>query len=113
MPNHRLLYFLLLNTSLFAQVITTIAGGVFRFPREPIAATQAPLTLANGFPLLNLTPITTFAVDPNFRIGYAQSWQTAVQQTLPWGLVATVTYSGAKGTHQAQEFIPNSAPSGV
>ena len=30
-----------------------------------------------------------------------------------WALVATVTYSGAKGTHQAQEFIPNSAPPGT
>ena len=56
--------------------------------------------------------VATFAVDPNFRIGYVQSWQMAVQQNLTSSLVATVTYSGAKGTYQPQEFIPNSAPPG-
>jgi hypothetical protein len=76
------------------------------------AATRGVLTLANGFPVQTVTPITTFAVDPNFRIGYVQSWQTSIQQNLPGALVATVTYSGAKGTHQQQQFIPNSTPPG-
>jgi hypothetical protein len=60
-----------------------------------------------------VNPNTTFAVDPNFRIGYVHSWQFSAQQNLPAGMVATVTYSGAKGTHQMQEFIPNSAPAGA
>jgi hypothetical protein len=77
------------------------------------SSTITPLTLSNGFPLVTKTPVTTFAVDPNFRIGYVHTWQTAIQQNLPWSLVATVTYSGAKGTHQMQEFIPNSAPAGT
>ena len=100
------------NTSVYQALVSQMSQ------QSPLSyslidsATQAPLTLVNGFPLLNLTPITTFAVDPNFRIGYAQSWQTSIQQNLPWALVATVTYSGAKGTHQAQEFIPNSTPPG-
>ena len=32
-----------------------------------------PLTLANGFPLPTMTA-NTFAVDPDFRVGYAQNW---------------------------------------
>ena len=30
----------------------------------------------------NVTP-NTFAVDPNFRVGYAQNWQISVQRDLP------------------------------
>ena len=38
-----------------------------------------PQTLASGFnPCSSVIP-NTFAVDPNFRVGYAQTWQLAVQ----------------------------------
>jgi hypothetical protein len=72
-----------------------------------------PLTLANGF-IGNpkITP-TTFAVDPNFRIGYAQAWQTSVQRDLPFALQMVVTYTGTKGTHSQQEFLPNTYPAGA
>jgi len=69
-----------------------------------------PLSLANGFPIQTVNPISTFAIDPNFRIGYSEIWQLAVQQNLPSAIVATVTYNGTKGTHQVQEFIPWSLP---
>ena len=42
-----------------------------------------PLTLANGFDL-RLDHADTFAIDPNYRIGYAQTWQLSVQRDLPW-----------------------------
>jgi hypothetical protein len=106
-------YGIYFNTSVYQSLVNQMAQ------QSPLSyslidsAAQAPLTLADGFPLLTLTPISTFAVDPNFRIGYAQSWQMSAQQNLPWALVGTVTYSGVKGTHQAQEFIPNSAPPGT
>ena len=42
-----------------------------------------PLTLANGFkPCPSITE-DTFAVDPNFSVGYAQNWQLSVQRDLP------------------------------
>jgi len=71
-----------------------------------------PLSLT-GFPVQTLNPLSTFAVDPNFRIGYSQVWQIAVQQNLPAAMVATITYNGTKGTHQVQEFIPWSTPAGA
>ncbi|HVW06938.1 MAG TPA: carboxypeptidase-like regulatory domain-containing protein [Bryobacteraceae bacterium] len=72
-----------------------------------------PLTLANGFysPANVLT--NTFAVDPNFQIGYAQVWNASVQRDLPASLVMLATYTGTKGTHQAQSFVPNTYPTGV
>ncbi len=76
-------------------------------------STSCPLTLANGF--IPCPPITenTFAVDPNFRVGYAQTWQLAVQRDLPAALQMTATYLGIKGTHGVQEFLPNTNPIGA
>ena len=72
-----------------------------------------PLTLANGFIAVpGITP-NTFAVDPNFRIGYAQNWQVSVQQDLPAALIVTATYMGVKGTRATQAFLPNTYPLGA
>jgi trimeric autotransporter adhesin len=72
-----------------------------------------PLTLANGFnPCSAITP-DTFAFDPNFRVGYAQTWHLSVQRDLPGALQATATYLGVKGTRGVQEFLPNTYPIGA
>ncbi len=80
-----------------------------------------PLTLANGFvPLLPNGSATcysggqdNYAVDPNFRVGYAQTWNLAVQRDLPFALQMTATYLGVKGTHGMQEILPNTYPIGA
>jgi len=72
-----------------------------------------PLTLENGF---NATPgitQTTFGIDPNFKLGYAQNWKAEIQRDLPGALIITATYLGIKGTHGAQEFLPNTYPLGA
>ena len=71
------------------------------------------LTLANGFQHCVGAAADTFAIDPNLRVGYAQTWQLSAQRDLPWALVVTATYLGAKGTHGMQEFLPNSYPIGA
>ena len=70
------------------------------------------LTLANGFHTCGTTIPNTFAADPNFRVGYAQTWNLSVQRDLPAALQATVTYLGVKGTRGNQEFLPNTGPVG-
>ena len=71
------------------------------------------LTLANGFQnCAGITP-DTFAVDSNFRVGYAQTWQLSAQRDLPGSLVGTVTYLGVKGTRGVQESLPNTYPIGA
>ncbi len=72
-----------------------------------------PLTLANGFNASPSTTANTFAIDPNFRIGYAQNWNVLVQRDLPGALVMTATYLGIKGTREQQEFLPNTFPLGA
>ena len=69
-----------------------------------------PLTLANGFTDCGTTTPDAFAIDPNFRVGYAQVWQASVQRDMPWAMQMTATYIGVKGTHGVQQFLPNSYP---
>jgi hypothetical protein len=101
------------------QVYNTIANNMAQQP--PLSNTLSiatnlanPLTLQNGFIVPpNQTYSNTYAVDPNYRIGYAQIWQLAVQQDLGHSLVGTVTYNGTKGTRLDQSVLPNSAPPGA
>ena len=74
---------------------------------------DCPLTLANGFTQCGITTPQTFGIDPNFRVGYAQTWQVSIQRDLPWALQMTATYLGVKGTHGVQQFLPNSYPLGA
>ena len=72
------------------------------------------LTLETGLIRQACTATTpnTFAVDPNFRVGYAQTWQLALQRDLPGALQATATYLGVKGGNGVQQFLPNTYPLG-
>jgi hypothetical protein len=72
-----------------------------------------PLTLANGFVPCSLTTSDPFAIDPNFRVGYVQTWTLSVQRDLPGSLQMTATYFGNKGTRGPQEFLPNTYPTGA
>jgi hypothetical protein len=72
-----------------------------------------PLTLANGFNASPTATQNTFAIDPNFLVGYAQNWQLSVQKDLTDSTVATITYLGVKGARGVQEFLPNTYPTGA
>jgi hypothetical protein len=72
-----------------------------------------PLTLANGFNASPTSTATTFAIDPNFRLGYVHTWQVSIQRDLPGSLILNATYLGIKGTRGVQSFYPNTYPSGV
>jgi hypothetical protein len=74
---------------------------------------ENPLTLADGFRGSPSVTATTFAIDPDFRVGNAQNWQLAVQQDLPAAMQITATYLGIKGTHVPQRVLPNTYPEGV
>jgi hypothetical protein len=97
------------NTSVYQTIATQMAQ------QSPLSKSLSiqnspsnPLTLANG---LNAPGTSyTFAIDPNFRVGYSQNWQLSVQRDLPGALVMTATYLGIKGTRGMQEFLPNTSP---
>jgi len=70
---------------------------------------NCPLTLATGLQRQACTTTTpdNFGVDPNFRVGFAQTWQVSAQRDLPFALQMVATYMGVKGNHGVQEFLPN------
>jgi hypothetical protein len=72
-----------------------------------------PLTLTNGFTPCSSASADTYAVDPKFRVGYAQIWRLAVQRDLPAAMQITATYLGVKGTRGVQDFLPNTYPIGA
>jgi trimeric autotransporter adhesin len=67
------------------------------------APTPTSLTLQNGFPAAindSANHITnTYAVDPNYKLAYVQSWNLNIQQEIKTSLVINIGYTGAKGTH--------------
>lgn len=111
-PKHSTLfrggYGIYYNTSVYQSLESALSQ------QSPLSYTladssaQGLLTLANGFPQFNPTRLSTYAVDPNFQLGYLHYWQLSAQQGLPGALVATLTYNGSKGTHQPESFVPNS-----
>jgi len=76
-------------------------------------SSSTPLTLANGFVSSEAATPNTFAIDPSFRVGYAQTWSFSVQHDLPSVVQLTVMYLGVKGTRLPQESLPNTFPSGA
>src|SRR6202167_2359067 len=68
----------------------------------------APLTIQDGFPIIPSQTIpNTFAVDPNFKLAYAQTWSFAIQNALPHGVLLELEYIGTKGTDLPVAEQPN------
>jgi trimeric autotransporter adhesin len=71
-------------------------------------SSAVPLTLESGFPIIPSQTIpNTFAVDPNFKLAYAQTWSFAVQHSLPHGFLLELEYIGTKGTDLPVAEQPN------
>lgn len=72
-----------------------------------------PLTLQNGFTAAPTAKVTnTFAVDRGYRVGYAQTWNLALEHELPNALVVEAGYLGTKGTRLDIQRSPNRAAPG-
>ncbi len=105
-------YGLYYNTSVYSNVASQMS-------QQPPLATVWNLNIQNS-PLLmigdaftnpanlktNTLSANTFAVDPNYKIGYAQQWNFSIQQNLPYSFQMTVGYQGSKGTHLDRQFQP-------
>ena len=102
------------NTSVYQSIATQMAQQSPLSTSLSVANTPThPLTLGNGFIADPNVTTNTFAIDPNFRVGYAQNWQLSVQRDLPAGLQMTANYLGIKGTRAVQQFLPNTYPAGA
>ncbi len=48
----------------------------------------------------------TFAVDPTYRLGYAEQWQFQLQQNLPAGFQTSISYNGTAGRDLDRRMRP-------
>jgi hypothetical protein len=100
------------NTSVYSNVASQMS-------QQPPLATAWNLNIQNS-PLLsigdaftnpansrtNTLTTNTFAVDPNYKIGYVHQWNFSLQQNLPYSFQTSISYQGSKGTNLVRQFQP-------
>jgi hypothetical protein len=74
---------------------------------------ETPLTIADGFYIPPEDSVSTFAIDPDFRVAYSQNWQLSIQRDLPFSMQIVATYLGIKGSRIIQKSLPNTYPEGA
>jgi hypothetical protein len=65
----------------------------------------SPLPIQNGF--LPQAVNNQYSINPNYKLGYTQTWTVALQQTLPHNLLMELEYVGIKGTGLPLTLLPN------
>jgi trimeric autotransporter adhesin len=103
------------NGSVWAQFAARLASQPpFAVSNTITTSTANPLNLADGFvsALPNQTIKNTFAVDRNYRTGYAQTWTAFLQDNITRSVVVELGYIGTKGTRLDLNRLPNRAPAG-
>ncbi|MBI4473463.1 MAG: TonB-dependent receptor, partial [Acidobacteria bacterium] len=107
-------YGLYRNTSVYQPILTQMSQQAPLSKSFSVQNSAAnPLTLANGLNVTGIANPNTFAVDPNFRIGYLQTWNVTAQRDLPVSLVMIAMYLGSRGSHLMQQILPNTYPAGA
>ncbi len=113
-------YGIFYNTSIYNQLAASMANqppfatAQTRRVSDPTQLLTQLLTLENGFPFAPLSTVrNTVAVDPNYRMGYAQIWNFTIETQLAQNLTTEVTYTGTQGTHLDLLRAPNRATAGT
>jgi hypothetical protein len=104
----------------YARIVTKLAMeapfmvSTTAYAAEPGAPTFGNITLQNAFSSVAPGTITnTYAVDPNYRMGYVQAWLLTLQYELFRSTVLNAGYNGAKGTHLDMVRVPDRNPDGT
>ena len=105
------------NIGQYGQIATQLGfQPPFAIAQINPAQTLTSLTLQNGFPVGiadSANHITnTYAIDPNYRLAYVQSWNLNIQQEIKTSLVVNIGYTGSKGTHLDIVRAPDQLPTG-
>lgn len=109
----RLGYSVFYDSSVYARIPS-------RLVYQPPFATSAVFNTSPAARLMLSAPfqgpatttiLNSYAVNPNYRVPYAQTWNFSVQHELK-GYVVELGYLGTKGTALVIQRIPNRAPPG-
>lgn len=101
-------YGIFYNGSVYAQFPAQLAAQPpFITNLSLLNSTSAPVPIETILTSASPTQVTnTYAVDPNYRPGYAQTWNVSVQQNLPKAFILDLEYLGTKGTRLDTEIQP-------
>jgi Carboxypeptidase regulatory-like domain len=103
------------NTAAYQSIVQNLAfQPPFSTSETNVQSSAGALTLQNGFPTPAAGLITnSYAVDPNYRLGYVQIRNLDIQQEIRPTLILNVDYTGTKGTRLDNVLAPNSGLLGV
>ncbi len=107
-------YSIFYNESIYQQLAFEMANQPpFAEAQTRLTSSTSFLTLENGFPPAPPEVAqNTYAVDPNYQVGYAQIWDLSLERQFPDGWMLDVYYTGTKGTHLDMQLAPHSEPPG-
>ena len=103
------------NTGAFQTIAQKLAfQPPFANTETNVQSAVGALTLQNGFPTPTGGLITnSYAIDPNYRLGYVQIRFLDIQQQIRPTLLLNLDYAGSKGTRLDDEIAPNSLLTGI
>ena len=108
-------YSVFFDGSVFGRIPGRLASQPpFAVSESYVNGVDGILTLTDGFPGTTTGEIlNTYAVNRNYGIPYAQTWNFTMQYTLPSQFMMDVGYLGTKGTGLVIQRLPNRVPAGA
>ena len=108
-------YGIFYDGSVYSRLYTNMASQPpFATASTLVTTPKQVLTLENGFPKIGPNILTnTYALDPNFRTPYAQTWNFSIEDEIVRNVVLSVGYVGTKGTKLDLLLAPNQSPPGA
>lgn len=106
-------YGMFYNESVYSQLTTELANQfpwansqmLISQPCQPLTITNIPATSCSST-ASSVLP-NTYAIDPNYKVGYAQLWNVSTETNLFTNTTLSLTYTGTKGTHLDELIAPN------
>ena len=108
-------YSIFYNGSIYQQLVPNLVDQPpFAQATTLITSAAQPLSLENGFPTTtgSRPASNTYAVDPNYRVPYAQTWSAILEDQIYRNVILSVAYVGTKGTKLDVLMAPNETVTG-
>ncbi len=108
-------YGLFYDGSIYSRLYTNMASQPpFAQASTLVTTPKEVLTLENGFPKLGPNILSNnYALDPNFRTPYAQTWNFSIEDEFVRNVILSIGYIGTKGTKLDLLLAPNQSPPGA
>ncbi|HEV2175740.1 MAG TPA: TonB-dependent receptor [Terriglobia bacterium] len=106
-------YGIFYDSSIYQRLVPNLANQPPFAQASTLLTTPAQvLTLQDGFPqIASGVARNTYAVDPNFRTPYGQTWNFSLEDEIAPNWVLSVGYVGTRGSHLDLLLGPNPAAS--